>query len=131
MYNPKTTEFKITKNNYQDGWQTCGPLWVGDLQDKKLVQRMEKINKFPEEKQFLNTIKHELDIVGYYDVNTELSYDIWSPGRLPVSVLDIKYDSDEDPFQLVYTSPSFNEKLNKPFTTVFVYKINQNYIVEN
>ena len=70
-------------------------------------------------------------LVGYYDVDTELSYDIWSPGRLPVSVLDIKYDSDEDPFQLVYTSPSFNEKLNKPFTTVFVYKINHNYIVEN
>jgi dolichyl-diphosphooligosaccharide--protein glycosyltransferase len=70
-------------------------------------------------------------LVGYYDVDTELSYDIWSPGRLPVSIIDIKYDSDEDPFQLVYTSPSFNEKLNKPFTTVFVYKINHNYIVEN
>ena len=70
-------------------------------------------------------------LVGYYDVDTELAYDIWSPGRLPVSIVDIKYDSDEDPFQLVYTSPSFNEKLNKPFTTVFVYKINHNYIVEN
>ena len=25
-----------------------------------------------------------------------------STGRLPVSIVDIKYDSNEDPFQLVY-----------------------------
>ena len=70
-------------------------------------------------------------VVGYYDVDTKLAYDIWSPGRLPLSIVDIKYDSDEDPLQLVYASPSFNEKSIKPFTSVFVYKINYNYIVEN
>jgi len=70
-------------------------------------------------------------VVGYFDSNTNLSYDIFDTERIPVSIVDIKYDSNEDPFQLVYASPSFYEESIGPLTAVFVYKINHNYIINN
>ncbi len=49
----------------------AGPLWIGSLQDQKLLQTMVKNNPFSEEQQFLNLLNEEasLPIVGFYDLH--------------------------------------------------------------
>jgi tRNA (guanine26-N2/guanine27-N2)-dimethyltransferase len=76
LFCPKCLNFKLS--NYNSGdceckneFQFAGPLWAGNLFDKKLVNKMAKNNHFPEEQKFLNTLKEEAscDIVGYYDLH--------------------------------------------------------------
>ncbi len=49
----------------------AGPLWIGSLQDHKLLQTMVKNNPFPEEQQFLDLLNGEasLPVVGFYDLH--------------------------------------------------------------
>ncbi len=50
-----------------DFYEKAGPLWLGQLWDKKLAERMYKNNKID----FLKTIKDEakIDTVGFYDIH--------------------------------------------------------------
>lgn len=52
-------------------FQFAGPLWVGELTDSKLIQKMAKNNLFPEEQSFLNLLAKEATIpqVGFYDLH--------------------------------------------------------------
>ena len=68
LYNPKTLEFKTSRFNLEKGFDYIGPLWIGKLKDKKLVDKMCKVS-FPEEQKFLETIRDEKDIFGFYDLN--------------------------------------------------------------
>ena len=65
----------------------------------------------------------------YVDPNTSKAYDEYRTGLIPVYIKDIKYlDSENDPFYLVYASPSFYSEIPGPMSTVLIYKINPNYI---
>ena len=65
----------------------------------------------------------------HVDPNTSKAYDEHRDGLIPVYIKDIKYmDSENDPFYLVYTSPSFYSEIPGPMSTVLIYKINPNYI---
>jgi len=65
----------------------------------------------------------------YVDPNTSRAYDEYRHGLIPVYIKDIKYlDSENDPFYLVYASPSFYSEIPGPMSTVLIYKINPNYI---
>jgi len=65
----------------------------------------------------------------YVDPNTSRAYDEHRDGLIPVYIKDIKYlDSENDPFYLVYASPSFYSEIPGPMSTVLIYKINPNYI---
>jgi tRNA (guanine26-N2/guanine27-N2)-dimethyltransferase len=76
LFCPKCLNFK--ESNYNLGKCSCGnnfdyagPLWAGDLFDKKLVTKMAKNNSFPEEQKFLDLLKEESkkDLLGFYDLH--------------------------------------------------------------
>lgn len=52
-------------------FQFAGPLWVGELTNSKLIQKIAKNNHFQEEQSFLNLLAKEAAIpqVGYYDLH--------------------------------------------------------------
>jgi len=65
----------------------------------------------------------------YVDPNTNRAYDEHRDGLIPVYIKNIKYlDSENDPFYLVYASPSFYSEIPGPMSTILIYKINPNYI---
>ncbi len=65
----------------------------------------------------------------YVDPNTSKAYDEYRIGLVPIYIKDVKYsDSENDPFYLVYASPSFYSEIPGPMSTVLIYKINPNYI---
>ena len=65
----------------------------------------------------------------FVDPNTSRAYDEYRTGLVPIYIEDIKYmDSENDPFYLVYASPSFYSEIPGPMSTVLIYKINPNYI---
>ena len=64
----------------------------------------------------------------YVDPNTDVIYDEFSNGFIPVYVKDIKYlDPEKDPFYLVYASPTFYSQLPGAVTAVLIYKVNPDY----
>jgi len=65
--------------------------------------------------------------IAYYDQSTGQSWTEFRPGFIPLYVEDVKYSSESEPLQLVYSSPSFNNDKNGPMNLVLVYKINGNY----
>jgi len=68
-------------------------------------------------------------IYKYAELDTSRIYDEYSPGLIPIFYKDVKYvDTENDPFYLVYASPSFYSQLSGPMTSVLIYKINADYI---
>ncbi|MDB3956418.1 glycosyltransferase family 39 protein [Candidatus Nitrosopelagicus sp.] len=68
-------------------------------------------------------------IFKHVDPDTSRAYDEHRDGLIPIYIKDIKYmDSENDPFYLVYASPSFYSEIPGPMSTVLIYKINPNYI---
>ena len=65
--------------------------------------------------------------LGYANTQTGEEFENWVGGTLQVNAKDIKYDSENDPLQLVYSSSSFTNQKAGPMDAVFVYKINKNY----
>ena len=65
--------------------------------------------------------------IAYYDQSTDQSWTEFRPGFIPLYVEDVKFSSENEPLQLVYSSPSFSNEKNGPMNLVLVYKINENY----
>jgi len=64
----------------------------------------------------------------YVEPNTDVIYDEYNNGYIPIYVKDIKYlDPEKDPFYLVYASPTFYSQIPGPVTSVLIYKINPDY----
>ena len=64
----------------------------------------------------------------YVEIDTGMAVDDYRPGLIPVYLKNIKYvDPDNDPFYLVYASPSFYSEIPGPMTSVLIYKINPDY----
>ncbi|MDC0063674.1 hypothetical protein OAJ67_01600 [Candidatus Nitrosopelagicus sp.] len=67
-------------------------------------------------------------IFKYVDPSSGRAFDVYQNGLIPVYVNDIKFqDPDNDPYYLVYASPSFYSQQQGPMTAVFIYKINHDY----
>ena len=76
LFCSKCLNFEVSNYNLGEcecktKFQFAGPLWIGKLFDKKLVNKMTKNNPFPEEQKFLDKLKEETncDVVGYYDLH--------------------------------------------------------------
>jgi len=64
----------------------------------------------------------------YVEINTGRAFDDYQHGLIPIYLKDIKYlDPENDPFYLVYASPSFYSDMPGPMTSVLIYKINPDY----
>ena len=70
------------------------------------------------------------EIVVYVNLQTQEQSLTYKPGMIGVYTSKEKFTSN-DPFYLVYTSPSFNAEPGEPIIGVFVYKINENYVLQN
>ena len=67
-------------------------------------------------------------IFKYVEPNTGRTFDQYQNGFIPVYVNDLKLkDPENDPFYLVYASPSFYSQQSGPMSTVLIYKINHDY----
>jgi len=67
-------------------------------------------------------------IFKYVEPETTRTFDKYQFGLVPVFYKDIKYiDPENDPFYLVYASPSFYTEIPGPMTAVLIYKINSDY----
>ena len=64
----------------------------------------------------------------YYNPNTQENSAIYKPGFVEIVSKNIKYNSDNDPLKLVYTSPSFMNEQHGYMQIVLVYEINKNYV---
>jgi dolichyl-diphosphooligosaccharide--protein glycosyltransferase len=67
-------------------------------------------------------------IYKYVEPGTDRIYDEYRHGFIPIYLKDIKYlDPENDPFYLVYASPTFYSDIPGPMTSVLIYKINSDY----
>jgi len=67
-------------------------------------------------------------IVKFVEPNTGRAFDEYRSGFIPVYAKNVKYiDPENDPFYLVYASPSFYSEIPGPMSTVLIYKINHDY----
>jgi dolichyl-diphosphooligosaccharide--protein glycosyltransferase len=67
-------------------------------------------------------------IYGYVDPQTDMLHDEYRPGFMAIYYKDVKYvDTENDPYYLVYASPSFYEQIPGALTAVLIYKINPDY----
>ena len=66
--------------------------------------------------------------VVYYNPETQENSQIYKDGFIEISIKEIKYNSENDPVQLVYVSDSFTDDNFGPMITVLVYEVNRNYI---
>ena len=67
-------------------------------------------------------------IFTYVEPNTGRTFDDYYSGFIPVYVTELKLkDPENDPFYLVYASPSFYSQQPGPMSTVLIYKINHDY----
>jgi tRNA (guanine26-N2/guanine27-N2)-dimethyltransferase len=76
LYCSKCLHFEVSKYNNKEcscknKLDYAGPLWTGELFDKKLITKMAKTNSFPEEQKFLDVLKEEskIDVPGFYDMH--------------------------------------------------------------
>ena len=67
-------------------------------------------------------------IFKYVEPNTGRTFDDYQRGLIPVYVNELKFkDPENDPFYLVYASPSFYSQEPGPMSIVLIYKINHDY----
>jgi dolichyl-diphosphooligosaccharide--protein glycosyltransferase len=66
--------------------------------------------------------------VAYLDFNTNQQSQNYQSGYTAVYTKTIKYENNNDPLQLVYSSPTFNRKDAGVFSGVLIYKVNHNYV---
>ena len=67
-------------------------------------------------------------IFKYVEPNTGRTFDEYQSGLIPVYVHDLKLkDPENDPFYLVYASPSFYNQTEGAMSAVLIYKINHDY----
>ena len=65
--------------------------------------------------------------VVYYQPQTQENSQVFKDGFIEISRKNIKYDSDEDPLKLVYSSPSFTNDDDGKLIFVLIYEVNKNY----
>jgi len=91
---------------------------------------------FESDYQTQNNYFHEQTMLGkmipfstavYYNPQTQENSLSYKPGFVKIYSKNIKYDSDNDPVKLVYSSPSFMNDKSGPMNIVLVYEVNKNF----
>tara|TARA_B100001540_G_C15741432_1_gene612447 strand:+ start:145 stop:1368 length:1224 start_codon:yes stop_codon:yes gene_type:complete len=68
----------------------------------------------------------------YVEPNTGRTFDKYYDGLIPVYLSELKLkDPENDPFYLVYASPSFYNQNPGVFSSVLIYKVNPDYNSQN
>jgi len=105
--------------------------WLMKISNQDLSKLLEYDNFTPTPYFFENSALGNLipySIYKYVDPTTDKLYDEYLPGAVPIYYKHVKLvDPDNDPFYLVYASPSFYSELPGAATSVLIYKINPDY----
>lgn len=66
----------------------------------------------------------------YVNFENNFQTEIYRPGLSAIYAKDIKYpaDNNDEPFKLVYASPSYTKETPGPMLGVFIYEINHDYV---
>ena len=104
--------------------------WMTKISEQRVSTYVQADGITPTEKFMKNTLLGNLipfSIATYVDPNSSLNYNSYQNGLVPIYVEDLKFVNMDDPFFLVYASPSFYSDEPGPFGSVLIYKINSNY----
>ena len=105
--------------------------WFAKISNHQVSKMVENDNITPTKFYMDNTTLGMLtpfSIYKYVEPNTGRAFDNYQNGLIPVYVNNLKIkDPENDPFYLVYASPSFYTQEIGPMTAVLIYKINSDY----
>ena len=116
---------------------------LGEGGDESKAPWFLKIGEFPVAKYYesdlvtFNNYFYEQTMLGkmipfttavYYQPQTQENSLSYKPGFVKIVSKEIKYDSDNDPLKLVYSSPSLMNEKAGPMNIVLVYEVNKNFL---
>ena len=109
--------------------------WYAKISNHQVSKYIEDDNITPTKYYMENSTLGMLtpfSIFKYVEPNTGRTFDKYQSGLIPVYINDLKFkDPDNDPFYLVYASPSFYNQDPGVMSAVLVYKINHDYHPQN
>ena len=109
--------------------------WYAKISNHQVSKYIEDDNITPTKYYMENSTLGMLtpfSIFKYVEPNTGRTFDKYQSGLIPVYINDLKFkDPDNDPFYLVYASPSFYNQDPGVMSAVLVYKINHDYDPQN
>ena len=109
--------------------------WFAKISNHQVSKYVESDNITPTKYYVENTTLGMLTpftIYKYVEPNTGRTFDTFQNGLIPVYVNDLKFkDPENDPFYLVYASPSFYSQDPGPMSAILIYKINHDYNPQN
>ena len=109
--------------------------WYAKISNHDVSKMVENDNITPTKFYMENTTLGMLtpfSIFKYVELNTGRTFDTYQNGFIPVYVNDLKFkDPENDPFYLVYASPSFYNQDPGLMSAVLIYKINHDYDPQN
>ena len=113
-----------------DGGDETKIYWISQIAKLQPGKYLESDVKTPTPYFYENTLLGKMlpfNPVVYYQPQTEENSQIFKNGFIEISQKNVKYNSDNDPLKLVYSSPSFMNDNNGEIIFVLVYEVNKNY----
>ena len=126
-----TESSSIPLHTLEGGGDESKKTWFAKISNHQVSKMVENDNitptKFFMENSTLGMLT-PFSIYKYVEPNTGRSFDEYRDGLIPVYLHDLKFkDPENDPFYLVYASPSYYNQESGPMSIVLIYKINQDY----
>ena len=115
----------------EGGGDESKKVWFTKISNHQMSKYIEDDNITPTKFYMENTTLGMLTpftIFKYVEPNTGRTFDAYQNGLIPVYINDLKFkDPENDPFYLVYASPSFYSQEPGVMSAVLIYKINHDY----
>jgi len=130
-----STNSNVPFYTLEGGGDESKKTWFTDISNHQVSKMVEDDNitptKFYMEKSTLGLLT-PFSIYKYVEPNTGRTFDKYQNSFIPVYVNDLKFkDPENDPYYLVYASPSYYSQDQGPMSAVFIYKINHDYNPQN
>tara|TARA_Y100001936_G_scaffold166489_1_gene162721 strand:- start:11 stop:1147 length:1137 start_codon:yes stop_codon:yes gene_type:complete len=127
--------FNVPLYTLEGGGDESKKTWFTKISNHQMSKYVEDDNITPTKFYMENTTLGMLTpftIYKYVEPGTGRTFDKYQNGLIPVYINDLKFnDVENDPFYLVYASPSFYSQEQGPISTVLIYKINPDYNPQN
>ena len=130
-----STNSNVPFYTLEGGGDESKKTWFAQISTHQVSKMVQSDNITPTDFYMENTTLGMLtpySIFKYVELNTGRTFDTYQNGFIPVYVSDLKFkDPENDPFYLVYASPSYYSQEQGPMHAVFIYKINHDYNPQN
>ena len=130
-----STNSNVPFYTLEGGGDESKKTWFAQISTHQVSKMVQSDNITPTDFYMENTTLGMLtpySIFKYVEPGTGRTFDKFQNGLIPVYVNDLKFkDPENDPFYLVYASPSYYGQEPGPMHAVLIYKINHDYIPQN